>query len=65
MAKQDFQDQVLVRLDHMEKKVDHILSFMGDAQLTDEEKGLLQESFAHEAHGQLKSGKKLMEKIGL
>ncbi|MBI2138635.1 hypothetical protein HYU13_03540 [Candidatus Woesearchaeota archaeon] len=65
MIKQGFQDQVLVRLDHVERKVDHILSFLGDSKLTAEEKSLLQDSFANEDYGRLISGKKLKEKIGI
>ena len=59
------QKQLFTKLDHMDKKINHILEYLEDSRLTAEEKQILQESHQHEKEGKLISSKELAKKLRL
>ena len=59
------QEQLFTKLEHIDKKINHILEYLEDSRLTAEEKQLLQESYQHEKEGKLVSSKELSKKLRL
>jgi len=65
MGQLTFEEQVLKKLDRVERSVHHILEHIEDSKLSDEEKELLEESYKHEKEGKLISSKELSRNLGL
>lgn len=65
MEQMMMQQQLFTKLEHMDKKINHILEYLEDSRLTAEEKQLLQDSYKHEQEGKLISGKELAKKLKL
>jgi len=55
--------QILIRLENVEKKMDALLNIKEDSTLTAEERDILNESFLHEKEGKLISSKELSKKL--
>ena len=63
MSETAFEKQVLLKLDSVEKTMNHILEHIEDSKLTAEERQLLQDSYKHEKEGKLVSSQALKKKL--
>ena len=59
MTDASFQKQVLNKLESMEKRIDHIMEFIEDSKLSDDDKQALRETLREEKEGKLLSKKEL------
>ena len=59
MSDAAFQKQILHKLESMEKRLDHIMEFIEDSKLSDDDKQALKEAFNQEKEGKLLSKKEV------
>ena len=59
MSEITFQKQVLNRLDNVEKTMNHIMEYIEDSKLTNEEKKLLDEALEEHKKGKLLNSKEV------
>ena len=59
MSGTSFQKQILNKLESMEKRIDHIMEFIEDSKLSDDDKQALRDTLKEEKEGKLLSKKEV------
>ena len=59
MSETTFEKQILSRLDRVEKTMSHILEYMADSKLSEDDKRAIDETLKAEKSGKLKSMKEV------